>query len=164
MLGSLSPASLAWLHRLAVLGHVGAVVVWFGAVAYYLLILRPALRASGIERAAKYALLAAIKHRLQRVVGVAVVVLVATGLFNAWLGGYLGGGGGGAAHPDAFHTRVFHAKLGLATLLVLTFLTALPLLKRVPTPKRRARLFVAVHVAVLALGVLAAAAGVVLSR
>jgi uncharacterized membrane protein len=162
VLASLSPAALAWLHRLSVLGHVAAVVVWFGAVAYYLLILRPALRASGIERAAKYALLAAIKQRLQRVVGVAVVVLVATGLFNAWLGGYLGGAG--AARPDAFHTRVFHAKLGLATLLVLTFLTALPLLKRVPTPKQRARLFVAVHVAVLALGVLAAAAGVVLSR
>lgn len=161
MLASLSPATLAWLHRLSVLGHIGAVVVWFGAVAYYLLILRPALRMSGIERKAKYALLAAIKHRLQRVVGVAVVVLVITGLFNAWLRGYLGGG---APAPDAFHARVFHVKLGLATLLVLTYLTALPALKRVPTPKLRARLFVAVHVAVLTLGALAAAAGVALSR
>ena len=163
MLGVLappSPAALAWLHRLSVLVHVGAVVVWFGAVAYYPLILRPALRTSGLERAAKYLLLAAIKRRLRRVVGAAVVVLVTTGIVNAWLRGYLGGG----APPDAFHARVFHAKLGVAALLVLVFLTALPALQRVETPKLRARLFLAVHVAVLALGVLAAAAGVVLSR
>ncbi|HEX5830181.1 MAG TPA: hypothetical protein VFY16_04310 [Gemmatimonadaceae bacterium] len=160
MLATLSPATLAWLHRLAVLGHIGAVVVWFGAVAYYLLILRPALRAAGLERRAQYALLAAIRARLRRVVGGAVVVLVITGFFNAWLRGFLGGG----AQPSAFHARVFHVKLGIATLLVLTFLLALPALRRVKTPKLRGRLFVLVHVAVLMLGALAAAAGVILAR
>lgn len=160
MLAALSPAAMAWLHRLAVLGHLGAVVVWFGAVAYYLLILRPALRASGLERKAQYALLAAVRARLQRVVGVAVLVLVATGLFNAWLRGLLGGG----APASPYHARLFHVKLGLATLLVLTFLTALPLLRRVRTPRLRGRLFVLVHVAVLLIGTLAAAAGVMLTR
>lgn len=160
MLAALSPAALAWLHRLAVLGHVGAVVVWFGAVAYYLLILRPALRASGVERKAQYAILAAIRARLKRVVGVAVVVLLATGFFNAWLRGFLGG----PVEPSAYYRHLFHLKLGLGALLVLTFLTALPLLKRVQEPKRRGRLFVAVHVVVLALGTLAAAAGVMLTR
>jgi len=160
VLPTLSPATLAWLYRLAVLGHIGAVVVWFGAVAYYLLILRPALRASGIERKAQYALLAAVRARLQRVVGAAVVVLVGTGLYLAWLRGLLGGGVPASAH----HVRLFRVKLGIATLLVLTFLTALPLLRRVRTPKRRGRLFVAVHAVVLALGAAAAAIGVALSR
>jgi uncharacterized membrane protein len=160
VLSTLSPAALAWLYRLSVLGHVGAVVVWFGAVAYYLLILRPALRASGIERKAKYALLAAIRSRLKRVVGAAVIVLVATGLTLAWLRGLLG------SEPGAgpVRTRLFLVKLVLAALLVLTYLTALPLLRRVQSPKLRGRLFVAVHVAVLALGTGAAALGVVLSR
>lgn len=162
MLEALSPATLAWLHRLAVLGHIGAVVVWFGAVAYYLLILRPALRVSGLDRTVQYPLLAAIRARLQRVVGVAVVVLIGTGLFNAWLRGLLGGGGG--VPPSTFHARVFQVKLGIAALLVLTFLTALPALKRVRAPRLRGRLFVLVHVAVLTLGVLAAAAGVLLTR
>lgn len=151
---------MAWLHRLAVLGHIGAVVVWFGAVAYYLLILRPALRVAGLDRPAQYALLRAIRARLKRVVGAAVLVLVATGLFNAWLRGLLGGG----VPPSGFHARVFQVKLGLAALLILVFLTALPALQRVRTPKLRGRLFVLVHVAVLILGVLAAAAGVLLSR
>ncbi|MHB1223578.1 MAG: hypothetical protein ACYC2G_05950 [Gemmatimonadaceae bacterium] len=150
---------MAWLHRLAVLGHIGAVVVWFGAVAYYLLILRPALRVAGLDRPAQYALLRAIRARLKRVVGAAVLVLVVTGLFNAWLRGLLGG-----TPPSAFHARVFQVKLGLATLLILVFLTALPALQRVRTPKLRGRLFVMVHVAVLVLGALAAAAGVLLSR
>ena len=79
VLDSLSPAALAWLHRGAVFGHVAAVVVWFGAVAYYLLILRPALRRSGVDRKAQYAILAEIRARLKRVVGVAVAVLVLTG-------------------------------------------------------------------------------------
>jgi len=159
VLPTLSPATLAWLYRLAVLGHIGAVVVWFGAVAYYLLILRPALRASGIERKAQYALLAAVRARLQRVVGAAVVVLVGTGLYLAWLRGLLGG-----VPASAHHVRLFRVKLGIATLLVLTFLTALPLLRRVRTPRRRGRLFVAVHAVVLALGAAAAAIGVALSR
>lgn len=156
----MSPTALAWVYRLSVLGHVGAVVVWFGAVAYYLLILRPALRLSGIERKVQYALLGAIRSRLKRVVGVAAIVLVSTGLSLGWLRGLFGGGV--AASP--VRERLFVAKLVIGALLVLTYLSALPLLRRVHTPRLRGRLFVAVHVAVLALGTLAAGIGVILSR
>lgn len=160
MLESLSPAGYVWLYRTAVFGHVGAVVVWFGAVAYYLLILRPALRLSGVDRKAQYAILAEIRARLKRVVGVAVVVLVGTGLTLARLRGFLGGD----APVDPVRARLFHAKLAVAAVLVLVFLTALPLLRRVRTPKLRGRLFVATHAAVLALGAIAAFIGVMLSR
>jgi uncharacterized membrane protein len=160
MRSAVSSASYAWLYRAAVFGHVAAVVVWFGAVAYYLLILRPALRRSGVERKAQYAILAEIRARLQRVVGVAVVVLVATGLTLARLRGFLGGG----VPVDPLRVRLFHIKLGIAALLVLVFLTALPLLRRVPTPRTRGRLFVATHALVLALGAVAAFIGVMLSR
>jgi len=160
LLSSLSPSAYAWLYRAAVLGHVAAVVVWFGAVAYYLLILRPALRRSGVERKAQYAILAEIRARLQRVVGVAVLVLVATGLTLARLRGFLGGD----VPVDPVRARLFHIKLGIATLLVLTFLTALPLLRRVKAPRMRGRLFVATHALVLALGAIAAFIGVMLSR
>ncbi|HEY0972056.1 MAG TPA: hypothetical protein VGE02_13905 [Gemmatimonadales bacterium] len=156
----LSPAALAWLHRAAVLLHIGAVVAWFGAVAYYLAILRPAMRMAGIDRKAQYPLLVAIKHRLRVVVGAAVVVLVVTGTFNAWVLGLLGP----AARADDPRVAIFHVKLGVAALLILTFLTALPLLRRVRTPAVRGRLFVAVHVAVLVLGVVAAGAGVLLAH
>lgn len=155
----MSPAAVAWTYRLAVLAHIGAVVVWFGAVAYYLLILRPALRLAGIERQAQYALLRAVRARLKRVVGAAVAVLVGTGLYLAWLRGLLGGG-----PVSAYYARIFHAKLAVASVLILTFAFALPLLARVQPPKRRGRLFVAVHAAVLALGTLAAGLGVALSR
>ena len=47
---------------------------------------------------------------------------------------------------------------------MLVFLTALPLLRRVRTPRTRGRLFVATHAAVLALGAIAAFIGVILSR
>jgi uncharacterized membrane protein len=156
----LSPAGYAWIHRLAVFGHISAVVVWFGAVAYYLLILRPALRRSGVERKAQYAILAEIRARLKRVVGVAVIVLLVTGLTLARLRGLLGGD----VPIDPLRVRLFHVKLVVAGVLVLVFLTALPLLRRVQTPKLRGRLFVATHAAVLALGALAAAIGVVLGR
>jgi uncharacterized membrane protein len=156
----LSPPAYAWLQRLAVFLHVAAVVVWFGAVAYYLLILRPALRRSGVDRKAQYAILAEIRARLKRVVGVAVVVLVVTGLTLARLRGLLGG----ATPVDPLRVRLFHIKLVVAGILVLVFLTALPLLRRVQTPKLRGRLFVATHAAVLALGAIAAAIGVVLGR
>jgi len=160
LLSSLSPAGYVWLYRGAVFGHVAAVVVWFGAVAYYLLILRPALRHSGVERKAQYAILAEIRARLQRVVGVAVVVLVATGLTLARLRGFIGGD----VPVDPARLRLFHVKLGVAALLVLVFLTALPLLRRVRTPRTRGTLFAATHVAVLALGAIAAFIGVTLSR
>jgi uncharacterized membrane protein len=156
----LSPSAYAWTYRAAVFAHVAAVVVWFGAVAYYLLILRPALRQSGVDRKAQYAILAEIRARLKRVVGVAVLVLVASGLTLARLRGLLGGG----APVDPLRVRLFHVKLVVATLLVLVFLSALPLLRRVRTPKLRGRLFVATHVVVLALGAVAAAIGVVLGR
>ena len=160
MIAGLSPSATAWVYRLAVLLHIAAVVVWFGAVAYYLLILRPALRRSGVDRKVQYVILGEIRARLKRVVGVAVLVLVASGLTLARLRGYLGGD----VPVDPLRARLFHLKLGVAALLVLVFLTALPLLKRVRTPKLRGRLFVATHAAVLALGVAAAAIGVLLSR
>lgn len=151
---------ISWLHRVAVLLHIAAVVVWFGAVAYYLLILRPALRQSGLDRKAQYPLLAAIKQRLRRVVGAAVVALVVTGAYNAWVLGLVGP----AAKPDDPRVRLFHVKLGLAGVLILTFVAALPLLKRVRQPRQRGRLFVAVHVAVLALGLITAGLGVLIAH
>jgi uncharacterized membrane protein len=160
VLDGLSPLAYAWSYRAAVFVHIAAVVVWFGAVAYYLLILRPALRRSGVERKAQYAILAEIRARLKRVVGVAVLVLVASGITLARLKGLLGGG----VPVDPVRLRLFHLKLAVAALLVLVFLTALPLLRRVRTPKLRGRLFVATHVVVLALGAIAAAIGVVLAR
>ena len=62
------------------------------------------------------------------------------------------------------HRRVFAWKMLAVGLLVLIFLFALPLLKRVPVAAWRGRLFNLIHVAVLLLGLLAAAGGVVLSR
>jgi uncharacterized membrane protein len=160
MLDSLSPATLAWIHRGAVFGHVAAVVVWFGAVAYYLLILRPALRRSGVDRRAQYAILGEIRARLKRVVGVAVAGLVLTGFVLARLRGLVGGD----VPVDPMRVQLFHAKLVVAAILVAVFLTALPLLRRVRTPKLRGRLFVATHAVVLTLGAVAAAIGVVLGR
>jgi uncharacterized membrane protein len=160
VLDSLSPAAVAWLHRGAVFGHIAAVVVWFGAVAYYLLILRPALRRSGVDRHAQYAILGEIRARLKRVVGVAVVVLVVTGFVLARLRGFFGP----EVPLDPMRVRLFHIKLAVAAILVVVFLTALPLLRRVRTPKLRGRLFVATHAVVLALGAVAAAIGVLLGR
>ena len=160
MLDAWSPAALAWLHRGAVFAHIAAVVVWFGAVAYYLFILRPALRRSGVERKAQYAILAEIRARLKRVVGVAVGVLLLSGLTLARLRGFVGSD----VPMDPVRTRLFHAKLAVAALLVAIFLTALPLLRRVQAPRLRGRLFVATHAVVLALGAVAAAIGVILGR
>ena len=155
----LSPLARGWLYRAALLAHLGAVVVWFGAVAYYPLILRPALRAAEMERKAKYVLLAAVKSRLKRVVGAAVVLLAASGLTLAWLRGFLAAG-----TSSVYHHRLFLAKLALGAVLIGVFLTALPLLQRVTVPTRRARLFLATHLAVLALDLIAAGAGILLSR
>jgi uncharacterized membrane protein len=138
--------------------HVGGVVVWFGAIAYFLLVLRPAVAASGMERGQWYLLLRQIKRRLRRVVGVAVVAVVASGLMLAHLRGLLhwpvltGGGYG----------NLVVAKMGLAALLVVVFATALPLIERIPEPKRRGRAFVRTHVAALALGAAAAFVGFLL--
>jgi uncharacterized membrane protein len=148
-----------WIDRLAVLAHIAGVVVWMGAVAYYLLILRPALHMSGMERKATYPLLAAIKVRLRWVVGGAIVVIVASGLYNAHRRGLIGPG-----RADAVHQHVFWWKMVIVLVLILIYIFALPLLARVRTGKVRGRLFVLVHVVVLTLGTLAAAAGVFLSR
>lgn len=156
----MSPAALGWVHRGAVLVHIAGVVVWFGAVAYYLFILRPAMAMAGLEREARYALLVAIKARLRRVVGVSVLAIVASGLVNARLRGLLGG----PFVADDFSRRVFAWKMIVAALLILVFLFALPALKLVRVGIWRGRLFNAVHVIVLALGTLAAIGGILLSR
>jgi hypothetical protein len=149
-----------WIYRLAVFAHIAGVVVWMGAVAYYLLILRPALHMSGLERKATYPLLAAIKVRLRWVVGSAIVVIVASGLYNAHRRGLIGSAGG----ADEVQQRIFWWKMAIVLALILIFIFALPLLARVRTGKVRGRLFVLVHIVVLTLGALAAAAGVFLSR
>ena len=151
---------LLWLHRVAVLVHIGGVVVWMGAVAYYLLILRPAFRIAGTERPARYALLIAIKQRLRLVVGGAVVALLVSGFFNAWVKGYFGG-----TSPMSERLRtIFVAKMVVVAILILIFLSALRLLGHVHPAARRGRMFNAVHVAVLALGTVASALGVMLGR
>lgn len=139
--------------------HIGGVVVWMGAVAYYLLILRPAMSMAGLERKTRYALLVAIKARLRRVVGVAIVAIVASGLVNAWLRGLLGG----ATEASGFSRRVFAWKMVVVGVLVLIFLFALPALKRVRVGAWRGRLFNLIHMIVLVLGVLAAIGGILLS-
>ena len=156
----MSPAALVWIHRAALLLHLAGVVVWMGAVAYYLLILQPALRMAGIERPVRYALLVAIKARLRRVVGVALIVIVASGLVNARLRGLLGG----ATRADDVSRRVFFWKMIIVGVLVLIFLCALPALKRVRTGAIRGKLFTLVHVAVLILGGLATLGGILLAR
>jgi hypothetical protein len=109
---------------------------------------------------ARYALLVAIKARLRRVVGASVVAIVASGLVNARLRGLLGG----PYVADEFSRRVFAWKMAVAAVLILVFLFALPALKLVRVGIWRGRLFNAVHVVVLVLGVLAAMGGILLAR
>ena len=156
----MSPAALSWIHRAAVLVHVAGVVVWMGAVAYSLFILRPAMAMAGLDRQARYALLVAIKARLRLVVGVSVIAIVASGLVNARLRGLLGGD----VIADAHSRRIFAWKMVVAALLILIFALALPALERVRVGIWRGRLFNAIHVVVLVLGILAAAGGILLSR
>lgn len=148
------------LFDVALFAHIAGVVVWMGAVAYYLLILRPAIRLSNMERKATYPLLAAIKVRLRRVVGAAIVVIVASGLYMAQERGLLGAP---AASSEA-RQSIFRWKMVVVAILILTYLFALPVLARVRSGRLRGRLFVLVHVTVLALGALAVAAGVLLAR
>jgi hypothetical protein len=155
-----SPTALAWIHRVALFLHLAGVVVWMGAVAYYLFILQPALRMAGVERPVRYALLVAIKARLRRVVGIAVVVIIASGLVNARLRGLLGG----ATPADDVTRRVFFWKMVVVGALVLIFLFALPALKRIRTGAVRGKLFNLIHVVVLILGALATMGGILLSR
>jgi uncharacterized membrane protein len=138
--------------------HIGGVVVWFGAIAYFLLVLRPAVAASGMERGQWYLLLRALKRRLRRVVGVAVAAVVLSGLLLADLRGLLrwqvvAGGGYGT---------LVALKLALAAALVLVFATALPLIGRIAEPLRRGRAFVWTHAGALVLGAAAVYVGILL--
>jgi len=128
-----------------------------GAVSYNLFILQPAMRAAELDRPTRYALLRAIKRRIRIVVGTAVIAIIASGVVNARLRGLLGGS------ATANTVYLFRVKLVVATALILTFLFALPLLKRVKQPKLRGRLFTGVHVIVLALGAVAAALGILIA-
>jgi uncharacterized membrane protein len=143
------------LRALLLWVHLGGIVVWFGAIAYFLLVLRPAVRASGMERRQWYALLRQVKHRLRRVVGVAVVMVVGSGLMLA--------GQRGLLRADLWslgsYGRVFAGKMVLVVLLVGIYLTALPLIGRVGEAKLRGRWFVIVHGVALALGAAAAYLG-----
>ena len=146
------------MHRGAVLVHVSGVVVWMGAVAYHLFVLTPAMRAAELDRPTRYALLRAIKRRIRLVVGIAVIAIVVSGIVNAQLRGLWT-----PTVATAAAVHLFRVKLAAAAVLILIFLTALPLLKRVHRPRLRGRLFTLVHVVVLALGTLAAAIGVYLA-
>lgn len=146
------------LRALLLWVHLAGAVVWFGAVAYFLLVLRPAFAASGMERRPWYLLLRALKYRLRRVVGVAVVAMLGSGLQLAH--------GRGLLRADLLATgtygRVFAAKLVVVAILVAVFALALPIIERIPEPARRGRAFVWTHVAVLVLGSLAAYLGLLL--
>lgn len=138
--------------------HLAGVVIWFGAVAYFLLVLRPAVRASGMQRPEWYLLLRHLKRRLRRVVGGAVVAVVASGLVLAHARGLLNAPPWALGWPG----RIFGAKLALAALLVAVYLAALPLIERIRAPRARGRAFVWTHAAALALGSAAALLGLLL--
>jgi putative copper export protein len=147
-----------WARALLLLAHLAGMVVWFGAIAYFLLVLRPAARDSGMERAQWYLLLRQVKRRLRPVVGAALLTLLATGLLQAKLRGML--------RPELWATGypgwIFVAKLAVFAALVGIFLTALPLIERIPVAKWRGRAFVWTHVAALVLGSVAAYLGLLL--
>lgn len=148
----------AWLRALVLWIHLAGVVVWFGAVAYFLLVLRPAVRASGMQRTQWYLLLRQIKRRLRLVVGAALAAILLSGLVQArwrhllrwdlWSSGPYG--------------RLFVVKLLLFAALLGIYLTALPMIERIRVPARRGKLFVWTHVAALVLGSLAAFLGLLL--
>lgn len=135
--------------------HLAGVVVWFGAIAYFLLILRPAVRASAIERTQWYLLLRQIKRRLRPVVGTALVAILVSGLVQARWRGVL--------RWDLWsmgsYGRLFLLKLLLVGILVGIYLTALPLIERIKVPARRGQAFVWTHIAALVLGSIAAFLG-----
>jgi uncharacterized membrane protein len=128
--------------------HLAGVVVWFGAIAYFLLVLRPAVRGSGMERREWYRLLREIKGRLRRVVGGALVAIVASGVWLAHERGLW--------RADLWslgpYGQAFALKLLLVALLIGIFLTALPLIERIELPVKRGRAFVWTHAVALAIG------------
>jgi hypothetical protein len=147
------------VRALLLLVHVGSAVVWFGAVAYFLLVLRPAQRRAGIPRSAWYSLLRQVKGRLKRVVGAAALGLVGSGALLAHARGFWSGPLWEAGWPPG----AFVGKLVLAALLVSTYATALPLLARVRSPRLRGAAFVWTHVLVLVLAAAAAYLGLLLT-
>jgi uncharacterized membrane protein len=139
--------------------HLAGVVVWFGAVAYFLFILRPAVRSSQMERKQWYLLLRRIKDRLRLVVGIALLAIVSSGALLAdWRGLLRTDLWSGAGLPG----RVFLLKLLVVLLLVALYLAALPIISRLEPPVRRGRAFVQVHVAALLLGSVAAFLGLLI--
>jgi uncharacterized membrane protein len=133
-------------------------VVWFGAIAYFLLVLRPAVRSSEMQRAQWYLLLRQIKRRLQRVVGAALVAIVASGLVLANWRGWLRWD----LWAIGLYGRVFLIKLLLVAILIGIYLTALSLIERIETPVRRGQAFVWTHSVALVIGSVAAFLGLLL--
>jgi uncharacterized membrane protein len=151
-MGLFSPRSVAlWLH-------LAGVVVWLGAIAHYLLILRPSVAASGMERGQWYLLLRALKRRLRWVIGGAALVIVASGLYLADVRGLLRWDVWEAGRTG----RVFALKMGLVLALLAVYATALPLIERIRTPLTRGRVFVWTHVAALGLGAAAVYLGLLI--
>jgi uncharacterized membrane protein len=128
--------------------HLAGVVVWFGAIAYFLLVLRPAVRRSGMERREWYRLLRHIKGRLRWVVGVALLAIVVSGVMLAESRGLW--------RADIWATglygQVFVVKLLLVAILIGIFAGALPIIERIRTPVRRGRAFLWTHVIALVVG------------
>jgi putative copper export protein len=138
--------------------HLAGVVVWFGAIAYFLLVLRPAVRGSGMERREWYRLLREIKGRLRRVVGVALAAILLSGIGLAHARGLW--------RTDVWsigtYGQAFVLKLLLVALLIGIFATALPLIERIQVPVQRGRAFVWTHAVALAIGSAAALLGLFL--
>ena len=149
---------MMWMRSTMLWLHLAGVVVWFGAVAYFLFILRPAVRSAEMERGQWYLLLRQLKRRLQRVVGVAVLAIVGSGVVLAHARGLL--------RVDLWSAgpmgRVFLVKLVIVGVLVVIYLTALPAIARMAPPLRRGQAFVQVHRVALLLGAIAAFLGLVL--
>ena len=149
---------MMWMRSTMLWLHLAGVVVWFGAVAYFLLVLRPAVRAAEMERGQWYLLLRQIKRRLQRVVGAALLAIVGSGVVLAHARGLL--------RADLWSAgvagRVFLVKLVLVAVLVVIYLTALPAIARLEPALRRGKMFVHVHRLALLLGSIAAFLGLLL--
>lgn len=138
--------------------HLAGVVVWFGAIAYFLLVLRPSVRASEMKRTQWYLLLREIKRRLRRVVGASLTAILASGLVQAHWRGWLRWD----LWAIGLYGRVFLLKLLLVAILIGIYLTALPLIERIEIPARRGQAFVWTHVAALVIGSMAAFLGLLL--
>jgi putative copper export protein len=147
------------VRALLLLLHLGSATVWFGAVAYFLLVLRPAQRAAALPRPQWYALLRQVKARLRRVVGVSAVALVGSGALLAHARGFWSGPLLDAGWPRG----AFAGKLLLGTLLLLAYALALPLIARIRAPRARAAAFVWTHVGALLFAATAAYLGLLLA-